>query len=86
MQLVLLITLLSIQLFGATPKYPTLEIGAQAPEFKLKGIDDKFYTLADYKKDVLVMILPVTTVQLHKHMRKESSRWWMITKIRVSMW
>lgn len=33
-----------------------LAIGAQAPDFKLKGIDGKTYTLKSFKSDVLVVI------------------------------
>jgi peroxiredoxin len=29
-------------------EHPTLKIGSSAPEFSLKGIDDKFHTLAEY--------------------------------------
>src|SRR3954465_10256435 len=30
-------------------EHKTLEIGAQAPDFKLKGVDDKMYSLASFK-------------------------------------
>ena len=56
MRISFLFILLSLQLFGAAPKYPTLEIGAQAPDFTLKNIDDKMYSLSDYKGKVLVII------------------------------
>jgi len=36
--------------------YPTLEIGATAPDFSLPGIDGKTYSLADFKSDILVVI------------------------------
>lgn len=38
----------------------TLDIGAAAPDFKLKGIDDKEHTLADYK-DAKVLAIIFTT-------------------------
>lgn len=39
------------------PKVKTLEIGAAAPAFKLPGVDDKNYSLADFKgSDYLVII------------------------------
>jgi peroxiredoxin len=35
----------------------TLEIGAQAPEFNLKGVDGKMYTLKNFAKaDILVVL------------------------------
>jgi thiol-disulfide isomerase/thioredoxin len=35
----------------------TLKIGAKAPDFRLKGVDDKFYTLDSFSKsDILVII------------------------------
>ncbi|MFT3700943.1 MAG: redoxin family protein [Agriterribacter sp.] len=43
----------------ATPfiDHPTLAIGSQAPDFNLKGVDGKTYTLASFKnKDVLVIV------------------------------
>jgi len=36
--------------------YPTLEIGQLAPDFSLPGVDDKTYTLNDFKSDILVVI------------------------------
>ncbi|MCM8541740.1 MAG: redoxin domain-containing protein [Lentisphaeraceae bacterium] len=37
-------------------KYPTLEIGAKAPDFSLKGVDGKMHSLADYKSKALAII------------------------------
>lgn len=37
-------------------KYPTLEIGAQAPDFTLKGVDGKMHSLGDYKSKALAII------------------------------
>ncbi len=42
---------------GKTPKYPSLAIGAKAPEWTLKGVDGKMHSLADYAdKDVLMLV------------------------------
>jgi peroxiredoxin len=48
----------SVILNAQEPEEPkTLEIGAKAPDFRLKGIDDKFYTLNSFAKaDILVII------------------------------
>lgn len=35
----------------------TLEIGAQAPEFRLQGVDDRWYTLRDFAKARLLAIV-----------------------------
>ena len=48
--------LLVINFVVAAPKYPTLKIGEKAPDFKLKGVDDKMHSLADYKAKVLVLV------------------------------
>ncbi len=43
----------------ATPRidHPTLAIGSQAPDFTLKGVDGKMYTLASFKnKNILVIV------------------------------
>jgi peroxiredoxin len=43
--------------FGEDPPgFRRLEIGDAAPEFKLPGIDDKDYTLADFKKADVLMV------------------------------
>ena len=41
---------------AATPKYEALEIGADAPDFNLKGVDGKMHKLADYKSKVLAIV------------------------------
>ena len=38
-------------------EHKTLEIGAQAPDFKLKGIDDKIYSLASFKDANILVIV-----------------------------
>jgi peroxiredoxin len=35
----------------------TLEIGANAPDFKLKGTDGKMYTLASFEKANILVII-----------------------------
>jgi len=46
----------SIAVF-ANVEHPTLAIGAQAPDFRLPGIDGKTYSLASFKnKDILVIV------------------------------
>ncbi len=37
--------------------HPTLPIGAQAPDFSLKGVDGKTYTLASFKNSSVLMIV-----------------------------
>ena len=37
-------------------EHPTLKIGSAAPDFSLKGIDDKFHTLAEYKDAPILAI------------------------------
>lgn len=42
---------------GNNEEHPTLLIGAKAPDFSLKGIDDKMYTLSSFSdKKILVVI------------------------------
>jgi thiol-disulfide isomerase/thioredoxin len=56
-EFILLLSLLSgAASIVAQYEYPTLEIGQPAPDFSLPGIDDKIYTLADFKSDILVVI------------------------------
>lgn len=40
-----------------TPKVETLPIGAAAPDFKLPGVDDKTYSLADFKEYPFLAVL-----------------------------
>src|SRR5689334_121202 len=44
-------------LVRAADDYKMLEIGAAAPDFKLKGVDDKTYTLADFKDARLLVVV-----------------------------
>ena len=39
------------------PSFPTLPIGARAPEFRLKGVDDKEYALDDFAKSKFLVIV-----------------------------
>lgn len=41
----------------AQPDYPTLEIGRQAPDFVLPGIDGKNYSLEDFKDSEFLVII-----------------------------
>ena len=56
----LVVVLLTFSLFiGAQTKkskYPTLEIGAQAPDFSLKGVDGKMHSLSEYKAKCLAIV------------------------------
>ena len=36
---------------------PTLEIGSRAPDFNLRGVDDKYYTLQDFNNYPILVIL-----------------------------
>src|SRR5258707_489552 len=50
-----------LMLAGFVPRYhsehKTLQIGAAAPDFQLKGVDDKIYNLASFKNaEVLVIV------------------------------
>ncbi len=55
--LVALLVGLSVQVSAAEVEYPTLAIGASAPDFKLPAIDGKTYSLRDFQKSpILVMI------------------------------
>jgi peroxiredoxin len=64
MKKIIFLALISIILTGyaasgqeSHPQPKTLEIGSQAPDFKLKGVDDKVYSLSDFaKSNVLVIV------------------------------
>jgi peroxiredoxin len=40
-----------------TEEHKTLEIGAAAPDFKLRGVDDKFYSLASFKDAGILVVI-----------------------------
>jgi thiol-disulfide isomerase/thioredoxin len=42
---------------GYGDEHKTLEIGATAPDFKLKGIDGKIYSLASFKNAKILVIV-----------------------------
>jgi peroxiredoxin len=42
---------------GAEEEHKTLEIGAAAPDFKLEGVDGKFYTLGTFSKAKVLVII-----------------------------
>jgi peroxiredoxin len=52
-----LLVLLLSPLTRAADSYKMLEIGAAAPDFKLKGVDDKTYTLADFKDAKILVVI-----------------------------
>jgi cytochrome oxidase Cu insertion factor (SCO1/SenC/PrrC family) len=48
----------SLNVFGfSDPQIQTLSIGVVAPDFKLKGVDGKKYTLKKFKKSNILMIV-----------------------------
>lgn len=49
--------LISFTLPGIAAEHETLAIGSKAPDFKLKGIDDKTYTLSDFKDAKVLAIV-----------------------------
>jgi len=56
----LVLVLLSTLTFSFTlpaDEHPTLAIGAQAPDFSLKGVDGKTYTLNSFKNSPILMIV-----------------------------
>ncbi len=53
---------------SATKRPKTLEIGAKAPDFKLPGVDGKYYKLASFNKaDILVVIFTCNHCPLLRH-------------------
>lgn len=45
------------QVFAAPPGFKLLEIGDQAPDFDLPGVDDKRYRLSDFAKSKLLLVV-----------------------------
>jgi hypothetical protein len=37
---------------AAEPSYPTLALGASAPDFKLPGVDGRTWSLSDFKEGI----------------------------------
>lgn len=70
----LLALLLSAVSVLAAPEYPTLALGAVAPDFRLPGVDGKTNSLSDFKDaKVLVMVFTCThcpTAQLYEERMK----------------
>lgn len=53
----LLLLLCTYNFLHAAEDYPTLAIGAAAPDFKLTGVDDKVYSLASFANaEILVVV------------------------------
>lgn len=61
----LLINLVALMLFISSgmiaqvthPEPKTLEIGSRAPDFRLKGVDDKMYSLADFASAKVLLVV-----------------------------
>ena len=53
----LLLALFSFPYVQAQNKYPILEIGQDAPDFRLPGIDGKDYSLKDFKDSKILVII-----------------------------
>jgi thiol-disulfide isomerase/thioredoxin len=61
----LLLNLAALMLFNGSgimaqvdhPEPKTLEIGSPAPDFRLKGVDDKIYSLADFASSKVMLIV-----------------------------
>ena len=53
----LLNLLVAISCLAAETKYPTLAIGSAAPDFSLPGIDGRTYTLRDFSKAKLLVVI-----------------------------
>jgi thiol-disulfide isomerase/thioredoxin len=48
---------LELSLFGASPTYPTLRIGARAPDFDLPGVDGRRYSLRDFAQAKILAVI-----------------------------
>jgi peroxiredoxin len=53
--LIVIVTVVAMVVFAAFSGIPEVEIGKPVPEFSLKGIDGKTYSLADFKGRVVVL-------------------------------
>ncbi|MBI4417713.1 MAG: thioredoxin family protein [Ignavibacteriales bacterium] len=53
--LTVIVTVVAMAVFAAFSGVPEVEIGKPVPEFSLKGIDGKTYSLADFKGRVVVL-------------------------------
>jgi peroxiredoxin len=49
--------IVSVLLSFRTDEYPTLAIGSSAPDFNLKGVDGKMYSLKSFAKSKILMIV-----------------------------
>ena len=56
-QLSLVVTALLFASPLVAEDYPTLEIGSQAPDFNLPGVDGKNYQLADFEQDDALLVI-----------------------------
>ncbi len=55
--LLMLLSALTFSFKFPADEHPTLAIGAQAPDFSLKGVDGKTYTLNSFKSSPILMIV-----------------------------
>jgi len=57
MKIILNILIISLLLSFKADDYPTLAIGSAAPDFSLKGVDGKMYSLKSFTKSKILMIV-----------------------------
>ena len=57
MKKILNLFIISILLSFKTDEHPTLSIGSSAPDFNLKGVDGKMYSLKSFAKSKILMIV-----------------------------
>ncbi len=66
----LVVALMGVEMAGAAPEYPTLPLGAPAPDFRLVGVDGRTNTLSDFQAaKALVMVFTCThcpTAQMYE--------------------
>src|SRR5437763_1356373 len=51
------VTCFALSALGAEPSYPTLALGASAPDFALPGVDGKVWSLTDFKEAKVLVIV-----------------------------
>ena len=57
MKKILSILIISVLFSFKADDYPTLEIGSAAPDFSLKSVDGKMYSLKSFAKSKILMIV-----------------------------
>lgn len=53
----LIVCLTALTTLAAEPQYPTLPIGAPAPDFRLPGVDGKTWRLKDFSKSKILVVI-----------------------------